>query len=67
MVNGKAVQEKDFSISFISKNKVIGKISPFFSFHSQEISSSDDFPAEFWSAIYVLSYYMVHENDIITV
>lgn len=63
----KAVQEKDFSISFISKNKVIGKISPFFSFHSQEISSSDDFPAEFWSAIYVLSYYMVHENDVITV
>ncbi|BBA51158.1 hypothetical protein [Fusobacterium varium] len=63
----RAVQENDLSISFIFENKVIGKISSFFSYHSQEISFSENYPVEFWSALYILSRYMVHENDVITV
>lgn len=63
----KAIQNKDMSVYFVHEDIVIGKISPFLSIRSQVLACSEKFPVVLWVILYILSYYMIHESDLITV
>lgn len=63
----KAIQNKDLSVYFVHEDIVIGKLSPFLSIKSQTFACSEKFPTELWAILYILSNYMVHESDLITV
>ncbi len=63
----KAIQNKDLSVYFVHEDIVVGKLSPFLSIKSQTFACSEKFPTELWAILYILSNYMVHESDLITV
>ena len=61
------VHQRDHSVLFAHAGRVLGKLSPFFTVTPQVFACSDEFSVTFWSALYVLAYYMVHEDALILV
>ena len=63
----KIKQDKNSNVLISSENIVFGKITPFLTLQHQKFNCSNEFEIDFWAAMYVLCYYMVHEDDLITV
>lgn len=61
------VHQRDHSVLFVHDGTVQGKLSPFFTVRPQIFACSDRFTVAFWAALYVLAYYMVHEDEMVLV
>ena len=61
------VHQRDHSVLFVHDGTVQGKLSPFFTVRPQLFACSDKFSVAFWAALYVLAYYMVHEDEMVMV
>ena len=63
----KIKQDKNSNVLISAEIIVFGKITPFLTLQHQKFNCSNEFEIDFWAAMYVLCYYMVHEDDLITV
>ena len=61
------LHQRDHSVLFAHDGTVLGKLSPFFTVRPQVFACSDKFSVTFWAALYVLAYYMVHEDEMVLV
>lgn len=55
------------SLSLLQDDTEVGILSPFFTFHSQYLNTFTSYDPTFLASLYVLTFYMVHEDDILVV
>lgn len=55
------------SLSLLQDHKEIGTLSPFFTLHPQYFDTFTSYDPTFLASLYVLTFYMVHEDDLLIV
>ena len=60
-------REQNNSVTIMQNNELLATITPFFSFKKMYITHNEKFDDTFFSTIYMLIEYMMHEDDLIIV
>ncbi len=60
-------RERNNSVTIRQHNELLATVSPFFSLKKMYITHNEKFDDTFYSAIYMLIEYMMHEEDLITI
>lgn len=60
-------RERNNSVTIMQNDEILATVTPFFSFKKMYITHNEKFDDTFFTAIYMLIEYMMHEDDLIVV
>jgi hypothetical protein len=60
-------RERNNSVTIMQNDEILATVTPFFSFKKMYITHNEKFDDTFFTAIYMLIEYMMHEDDLIIV